>query len=165
MLPDPLIEGASCYNHGKFSSPSPREERAGRGMGRGVSSRMGLLSPTLSSCRGGEGADLLWPLGGCNKMCPNVRNPLLNPGSGNLVSNAAPDVCVHLWLLPNCKSRRVTALQEAEDLKSDWSAQQRLGRSKWAARLAEPSLAGFSPGGLLLVSRTTQPIGVTERGR
>src|SRR5437773_4085523 len=72
MLPDPLIEGASCYNHGKFSSPSPREERAGRGMGRGASSRMGLLSPTLSSCWGGEGANLLRLLGGCNKMRPRT---------------------------------------------------------------------------------------------
>ena len=72
MLPGPLIEGASCYNHGKFSSPSPREERAGRGMGRGVSRRMGLLSPTLSSCWGGEGADLLRPLGGGNKMRPLI---------------------------------------------------------------------------------------------
>ena len=64
--------GASCYNHRKSSSPSPREERAGRGTGRGASSRMGLLSPTLSCCWGGEGANLLRLLRGCNKMRPRT---------------------------------------------------------------------------------------------
>ena len=59
--------------NGNLLLPRPARNERGEGWGEGVSSRLGLLSPILSSCRGGEGADLLWPLGGCNKMRPRIE--------------------------------------------------------------------------------------------
>ena len=48
--------------------PRPARNERGEGQGRGVFNKVGLLSPALSSCGGGEGVDVLFLDGGSSKM-------------------------------------------------------------------------------------------------
>src|SRR6266540_1045137 len=88
LFPLHVEGGASSEDH-QESSPSPREERAGRGTGRGASNKSGLLSPALSSSAGGEGEDHhLRPGGGIqmrqvDRMTKEMKWTLIvNVGSG-----------------------------------------------------------------------------------
>src|SRR5262245_16496052 len=68
-----------CKPESWSAAPSPREERVGRGSGRGASNKIGLLSPPLSSCGEGEGVDVLCPGGVCSKMRPEQSRPPTPP--------------------------------------------------------------------------------------